>query len=154
MFPDWVEKYIGIPFLDEGRDPAVGMNCWSLFQHVCNVEGGMSVPDYNGPLWYGRTKSDPRGITAAMYDYAEQFVPVEPGDERMFDGILLRVGGFPTHCGVIIEPGYMLHVEVGSDSVIEAYRESMMWRTRVAGFYRYIGGEQDGHRREFDPPGG
>ncbi len=145
--PDWVAKYIGIPFSPEGRD-LEGMNCWSLFHHVLTVEGGLEVPEYPGPLWYGRTKSDPRGIVEAMTAYTEQFSPIEPGQEQPFDGILLRIGGFATHCGVVVKPGVMLHVEQGSDSIIEDYRESMMWRTRVAGFYRYTGRPKDGRGRQ------
>ena len=43
-----LKKYIGVPFLDGGRDPSVGLDCWGLFLLV-EKEFGISVPDFTIP---------------------------------------------------------------------------------------------------------
>lgn len=58
---------------------------------------------------------------------------VAPGDEREFDGLLMRER--PLHIGVVTTPGRTLHVERGRTSVIESYRASPL-RHRIVGFYR------------------
>lgn len=36
---------LGVPFLDGGRDPAVGLDCWGLVR-VAFSRAGISLPDY------------------------------------------------------------------------------------------------------------
>lgn len=134
--PPWVADYIGIPY-EPGASSAAACDCWGLFSLAYNAHSGRVLPPYGGPLWYSR-RTPGAPIGAAALEYAEKFVPVAPGSECLFDGVLFRMTGFPIHVGMVVEPGIMLHVQRGADSVIERYRDSMMWRHRIAGIYRHV----------------
>jgi hypothetical protein len=61
------------------------------------------------------------------------------GEERAFDGVLMRNGRSLSHIGLVVEPGRLLHVVEGSESRIERYTAPPV-SLRVAGFYRCRGG--------------
>ncbi|MBI3452417.1 MAG: peptidoglycan endopeptidase, partial [Rhodospirillales bacterium] len=43
-----------------------------------------------------------------------------------------------SHVGVVVAPGWMLHVETGIDAALERYREGA-WPHQTAGIYRWEG---------------
>lgn len=133
---DWLSQYVGIPYL-KGGDTIDGSDCWGLFNLVHRVQFGRALPPYEGPLWQAAA-TDKRALGSAAMAYASNFVPVAWGEERLGDGMLWSLGRYPTHLSMVIEPGRMLHIEEGCDSVIERY-PSMLWpQRRIAGLYRYV----------------
>ena len=43
----------------------------------------------------------------------------------------------PLHVGVVVAPGWLLHVEHATDSLLARYNEDQAIRRRVLGFWRH-----------------
>lgn len=138
--PAYVGNYIGAPYADQGSPPK-SFNCWQLFAHVQRCERGVMLPDYDGPVWVGRA-----GLVAmkeAAESFARLFTEIATGAEwlagkrveREGDAVLLRQQGAPIHIGLIVAPGWMLHVNKDIDGCVESLDEPH-WRNRIVGFYR------------------
>jgi hypothetical protein len=61
---------------------------------------------------------------------------IEPGQEQVFDVVLMREMGVIRHVGVVVQPGLLLHVQREGTSLIERYGHGPL-KHRVAGFYRF-----------------
>jgi cell wall-associated NlpC family hydrolase len=134
-FPEWVNRFTDIPFRYAGRD-FNGCDCWGLFQLVAREQFGIELPPYRGVSW--NPEGDDAAVARDAARHADRFTKVDPSDARAGDGLLLRVMGMPMHVGVVVCPGWMLHVETRCDSVLEQY-DAMHWKNRVLGIYRYTG---------------
>ncbi len=123
------DQYIGLPFVDHGRDRS-GVDCWGLVRLVLMEQFDITLGDY-----VYRDTFDQQAIPAAFAAGAIDWRRVEHGQAG--DVALLRVGGRPMHCGLVIEEGLMLHVESGlKGAFIEDYT-GPKWRNRIEGIYRY-----------------
>lgn len=131
--PSWVAEYVGIPFATYGRDRS-GIDCWGLFALVWKEKLGRELPPYDGAHFHEDCVV--RDIGRDALAYAGLFQPIEAGNERLGDGILIRVRGFPLHLAMVVAPGWMLHVEMHTDSCLSRYRD-FAWERRISGFYRY-----------------
>lgn len=141
--PAWTRRYIGIPFLDGGREREEGLDCWGLLWLVEREVFGTRVPSFAGD--YGDTQDHAR-IAALIEANLPGWLPVvEPGlesglccfgAERPGDGVLLRRRGRPLHVGVVVAPARMLHIEAGTASVLDRY-DGLKERHRVLGIYRH-----------------
>lgn len=134
-FPAWVNRFIDIPFKVGGRD-FDGCDCWGLFALVSREVCGVELPDYGGVVW--APEADDAAVARDAARHASLFAPVDPTHARAGDGLLLRMAGVPMHVGVVVCPGWMLHVEHGVGAVLEQY-DAMQWKRRVLGIYRYTG---------------
>lgn len=132
--PDWVSAYVGLPFKEGGRNRD-GLDCYGLLRLVINerFEGG--VPEYEGIAY--RPGEDRSLLAALMDERIRLWRPIAKGDEQPGDGVLLRVMGRPIHVGVVVAPGFMLHIEKNCDSVLERFTAGSRWERRVLGFYRH-----------------
>lgn len=133
--PDWVERYIGIPYVESGRDPAAdgGLDCWGLLVLIWREQYGVDLPIYDGPHW--AKGADRAAIAAAIRAEQERYLDVAPGTEREGDGILLRLLGQPLHVGLVVAPGWMIHTHETAAVCVERY-DGMAWARRVLGFRR------------------
>lgn len=125
----WPGRYVGIPFLDKGRDRA-GIDCWGLAKLIYQEELSIILPTFDG---YS-DGSDPSQIepltTMGLADLWE-----EVDNPREFDGIVIRLAGHPVHIGVMINPGEFIHSLKGRDVAIDRV-ENMIWKKRIHGIYR------------------
>lgn len=137
--PAWAARFVEVPYL-EGGSSYDGMDCWGLLERVWADVVGCPLPPYPGPReWRGAGRS----VAEAAEAYAARFIEVPEGQEREFDAVLITTGGRPAHVGVVTAPGWMLQMEEGSNVTFERYRPSLIWGTRIAGFYRFEpGGDQ------------
>jgi cell wall-associated NlpC family hydrolase len=125
-----VAKYVGIPFAEHGRTPS-GCDCWGLVRLFYYKEMGVLLPDL-GPLYRDTTDAD--GMRRV---YADQLGRWQPVDRPVAgDVALLNVAAGPVHVGVMVDVRRMLHVQRGTDAVIERV-DSLLWKNRVRGFFRY-----------------
>ena len=132
--PDWTGTYIGLPFKEGGRHRD-GLDCYGLLRLVINERFAGAVPEYEGIAY---RPGEDRGLLAALMDERIRlWRPIAKGDEQPGDGVLLRVMGRPIHVGVVVAPGFMLHVEQNCDSVLERFTAGSRWERRVLGFYRH-----------------
>ncbi len=131
--PKWVAGYIGIPF-KTGGTTREGCDCVGLVRMVWRERFGRDLPDYDGAHWSAEIEAS--SLREAAERYSRLFRRIEAGEERLGDGILIRMRGHPLHLAMVVTPGWMLHVETETDSCLTEYRTSA-WRNRLLGFYRF-----------------
>ena len=130
--PSWTARYVGIPYLESGRDRN-GLDCWGLVVLIWREQYGFDLPAYDGPHW--AKGADRAAIAAAIEAEQARYVEVPAGQEREGDGILLRMMGLPLHIGLVVTPGWMIHTHETAAVCIENYRGAA-WSRRVLGFRR------------------
>lgn len=131
----WVGDYIGLPFKEHGRDKS-GLDCWGLVRLIYAQQFGIMLPSlverYDSTL--------PRNalqLGALVTDIAKtDWIQIPQGQEREGDVIVLRYNRHPMHVGVVVDKGYMIHVEQGTDAAICCY-DSLRFRRSVTGLYRH-----------------
>ena len=130
--PSWVETYIGLPFKEHGRKRD-GVDCWGLVRLVLAAQFDIDLPAYMAGYASTEDAADiARLIRGEMGPWAET-LEARPGD-----AVLMRLRAQPCHVGVIVAPGWMLHVEDGIDSCLDRYNGAR-WSRRVVGLFRYQG---------------
>lgn len=126
----WVADYIGIPYLERGRDRA-GCDCWGLVRLVLEQQFQVSLPSLAGDY-----EAVDDALTQRLIDSTSAAVsakPVtapEPGDIAV-----LRVEGIPAHVGIVVGGGNLLHVRRGTESHVSRLASSVI-AARLEGFYR------------------
>ena len=130
--PIWAGRYIGLPFMDHGRDRS-GLDCWGLVRLALSEQFGIALPSFAKE--YSRATAV-KNISRLVERETRKWRRVEAGREQLGDVIVLRLRGAPVHVGLVLGDGQMLHVESGIDSAIERYR-GPRWADRISGFYRY-----------------
>lgn len=130
----WWNDYVGIPFVERGRD-ASGLDCWGLVKLAYEEIRGISLPSYE---WvYQDVEADAKDISGAIINQSAMFWHnVTAPTSREFDVIIMRMRGLPMHVGLVTKPRHMLHCIEGSGTVHECF-DSDKWRNRIVGFVRY-----------------
>jgi cell wall-associated NlpC family hydrolase len=139
MLPSWAGDYVGLPYVEQGRD-RIGCDCWGLVALVQREVFDREVPAYEALTW---PHGSPRSVTEAIGAFARAeaavtYDKVYGGTEVEGDIVLLRMRGQPLHVGVVLGGGMMLHTDETEGSCIETYK-GMMFGNRVLGFYRVRG---------------
>lgn len=132
MRDNWINRFIGIPFLPGGRSYD-GVDCWGLACLIYEDVFDIKLPDMNG---YEAGIACPRELEIFAEAERVKWDEVPAGNEQPGDVVLLRIAGCPCHVGIITSPGLMLHCEDGVGVVHEAY-DRLRWQKRVVGFYRW-----------------
>ncbi len=129
--PGWASQYVGTPFVEHGRDPAKGWDCWGLLCFVYREHLGIELPDFDGDY----ENTDDVAAIAALFDRGlSDWTDVPESEVLPFDGVLVLMLGRPSHCAVALGDGRMLHALHGSDTTILRLR-SHLWHP--TGFYRF-----------------
>jgi len=125
-------KYIGIPFKSCGRNYS-GIDCWGLlrlvYKEMLDITLSSYIDEYVDSFNYPV-------ISKVIVQHASEWIKVDHGTEQMFDVILLDLRGLPIHVGMVIVPGWMLHIKTKVNSCLERYNTTL-WNRRIRGFYRY-----------------
>lgn len=133
MIPPWAARYIGIPYVESGRD-GNGLDCWGLLVLIWREQYGIDLPFYDGPHWArGANRAE---IAEAIRAEQSRYVEVPVGAEKEGDGIVLRLAGHPLHVGLVLAPGWMIHTHESAAVCVESYI-GMTWARRVMGFWRH-----------------
>jgi len=151
--PAWARQYVGLPYRDFGRDRS-GVDCWGGARLVAREQFGLEVPSYVGAyagVGCGPTlaaAAERRALAALIAGEAAagwralwrraSGVPFAAAGEIPGDFLLMRQGGVPCHVGIVIAPGWMLHVERGLDMALDEYRRPHR-APSLEGVYRYGG---------------
>ena len=142
--PSWTAGYVGIPFLDLGRDRA-GCDCWGLVRLVIAEHSGVELPSL-ATSYGSEANADAVKETVEGERHSGTWQWIDAGDEQPFDVVEMsgaaRVPGSgwvfgPLHVGVVVTSGWLLHVERGTAAVLARYREDQAIRRRILGFWRY-----------------
>jgi hypothetical protein len=122
-------KYIGLPYKDNGRD-IDGIDCWGLvrlyYKEELNIDLPSYVDEYNGP-------SD-TNVTRAISLYKDSWNKTTT--PAAGDVVLFNIYGEPAHVGVYVGDNKFLHCREGRDSVVESLA-SVKWNKRLDGIYKY-----------------
>jgi cell wall-associated NlpC family hydrolase len=126
-----IADLIGIPFVDEGRDPATGLDCWGLFVLAQKCLGNI-VPDFKVSCF------NTEGITGFFEIARESWTPVEvpvPGD-----AVLMTLDPFMPnmiqHFGVYLGRGRFLHTLQKTHSHLSRI-DDRFYKNKIRGFYRW-----------------
>lgn len=136
MSPLWVERYIGIPFADEGFGFS-GSHCWGLVRLVLLTERRIDLPAY-GEISASDLLSASR--TMGAQSIAEPWLPVV-GPRSVFDVVLMRSrpdghGLMLGHVGIMVDGENLLHIEKHTDSVCVPIEHPSV-RHRLAATFRH-----------------
>jgi hypothetical protein len=134
--PAWAANYIGIPFLDRGRDRR-GADCWGLVRLVYAERLGIILPalTYSSLDQISETAAD----LVQERDESRRWQRLAMDETRIGDVHLFRASAVsPPHVGVAIARGSMLHTRKGSESCIERIDVPTL-RSRHDGVYRFVG---------------
>lgn len=132
MIANWAARYVGIPWLDGGRD-AQGCDCWGLLRLTYREVFGVDLPSHRAD--YG-SAADAREVAALLSASMPQWHPVPFGATDIGDGLLFRLLGEPCHVGVYVGDGRFLHVRPDVNACIE-YVLGAAWGRRYLGAYRH-----------------
>jgi len=126
----WYNKYVGIPYQDNGRTEA-GLDCWGLVRLVYKREYGIELPSFD-TQYLGS-----RDVDATSELLAQNRENWQPDLSRTIGSVVLfRVLGRESHVGIYIGNNKFLHARENHSSVIESLNSSM-WKDRVVGFFKY-----------------
>lgn len=123
---------IGTPFVDGGRDPRTGLDCWGLFRIVM-ARLGQSVPDYTISCF------DATEIgAAARRALATQWKKVDvatPGVGVVMD-LDPALPGLNQHFGVCVNDTYFIHTLIKTGCILSRVNDRF-WRLRIKGYYQW-----------------
>ena len=128
----WALRYVGLPFEDGGRGPAV-VDCWGLVLLAYRQEKNIVLPDY-GEI----SAQEARRISRATLDQQTHGPWRQVSEPQEFDVVVMRAPAHRLlcHIGVMISPHIVLHVERGSDTCLQNV-EDFSIRPRLSGFWRH-----------------
>ena len=127
----WAGKYVGIPFVDKGRDKN-GCDCYGLLRLIYLNEFDLDLPLYLDR--YDSTTDRDQIKRAVKADLFENWVQIQT--PRAGDGVLLRIMGQPIHVGVMFSQFAFLHTEKGINCCTQRV-DGPRWQKRVLGTYRH-----------------
>lgn len=120
---------LGTPFVHQGRQPGVGLDCVGVAIHALRA-CGYTVTDIPG---YGRT---PYGIALAEAIEAHEFLQRVP-DIAPGDILLMRFEREPQHIAIAGDEGTLIHAYEKVGRCVE-HRLDDLWFWRVLRIYRVI----------------
>ncbi len=130
---NWWNNYVGIPFAWNGSTRE-GASCWGLGCMVYSEVFGIRLPRHN------ELETQIEGGAETVADFASTGVSIPIEEAR--SGDVLHMWGMhrgkrrPTHCGIVTEPGLVLHAEEVVGSCISRYKGDNRFLQRVIGAYR------------------
>lgn len=117
---------IGVPFVDGGRDPAVGLDCWGLSTEVFR-RWGIELPDY-------RISCEAASLIDREFKEQIQFWRRCEGEIPVPALVVIRFAAYCDHTGVYIGQGRFIHTRKGIGVNIDRI-DSPAWAKRIEGFY-------------------
>lgn len=124
-----MNQYVGIPYKAGGRGYD-GCDCYGLVRLVLKEQFGKDMPEYGDCISHGSDES--HRLISDHLPLVDAFRPDVP---RAGDVVVLKIRGLPSHVGVYLGGGKMLHTLAEHDSAIESV-DSPKWVKRIEGYYR------------------
>lgn len=121
-----IDDLIGLPFIDGGRDPAAGLDCWGLSTEVFR-RYGIELPDYKISC------EDTSRIHSEINEQRPFWRRCE-GEIPVPALVVIRFAIYCDHTGVYIGQGRFIHtykeIGVSIDRI-----DNPAWAKRIEGFY-------------------
>lgn len=138
--PVWAARFLGIPFVDMGRDEN-GCDCWGLVRLVMRDRAGIALMAYEtvSEADYGAVTSEIEQAKAGP-----EWTAVASGEQRALDVVEMSmpvkhdrtISFLPLHVGVLISHFWMLHTETATGSRLSLISDSHI-RPRILGYWRH-----------------
>jgi cell wall-associated NlpC family hydrolase len=131
---DWVNQYIGIPWLEHGRT-VDGCDCYGLVRLVLSRHFNIHLDAHD--QFYESVKQDKHSIASVIQEQLQlnwhklNDEPVQAGDL-----VLLKITQPPHHVGVMIDKKNFLNVRQKCLAVVESL-DDFIWQHRLIGIYRH-----------------
>ena len=127
---DWVKKYIGIPFVSNGRTKE-GCDCYGLVRLVLRNEYGVELPELSDDY------ADALNVRETARLFAER-LPAIAGEKiagpQEGAVAVITEHGVAAHIGIVAGGGYILHTGVKTGSVCQRETHPGL-RGRIEGYY-------------------
>lgn len=138
----WADKYIGLPFADNGRDRN-GLDCWGLYRLMVLELTGVTLPLFDTVDAADRTLVRETMTFQAGMGRVWIHVPLDLAQN--FDCVLMRtvyylgpndgpLSSGAIHVGCFVEPRQILHIEKRHDAVLQPVSAL---KDRISGVYRH-----------------
>lgn len=134
MSKAWLEKFIGVPFVDGGRELR-GCDCWGLVMLVF-AEYGVSLPDYRISCF--QSAAIHAQIERARVEWRRLPEPAEPSLVVFKSTNPKARQGMTDHLGVYVGGGMMLHTLIKQQAHLDRISHPF-WARKIEGFYEYVG---------------
>lgn len=122
-----INDLIGVPFIDRGRDPRVGLDCWGLVLEVYR-RAGIELADYQICCEDASRIGVEIDTQRSAWSRIEAPLPVPAL-------VVMRLGSpYCNHTGIHIGGGRFIHTRSGVGVNIDRI-DSVNWRHRIEGFY-------------------
>ena len=120
------EQYVGLPY----EKP---LGCFRLVQRIYKEQFDVNMPDFVEGLDDTDYLAKAKVFKKAL---GENCIEVHTPKEG--DIIVFKDRNHPSHIGIVLQNKLMIHApNVNETTRIERYN-SLLWRNRIEGFYRYI----------------
>jgi len=131
MLCSWVAKYIGIPFVSNGRTPE-GCDCYGLVRLVLRNEYGVNLPELSDNY------TDALNVKETARLFAENLPvlaaeKISGPEEKAV--VVITEHGVAAHIGIVAGSGFILHTGVKTGSVCQRSTHPGL-RGRIEGYYR------------------
>lgn len=138
--PDgWLDQYIGLPWKAGGRELRGGIDCWGLARLVLREEAGIELPSWEEERGARSGSCRERSRVLTKYKNARFFIPLPPGEERVFDLAGFFLGADLWHVGILVKPPHtILHIEDASGSQCEDWNLRPDLRRQFGGYWRAL----------------
>lgn len=120
---------IGVPFLDGGRDPAIGLDCYGLVKEVFKRQG-INLPEFHICC------EDFTNIDKEIGKQRELWIRCDDKNPPIPSLVVMRFNQavFCNHTGVYIGNGMFIHTRQKIGVNIEAV-DSIIWKRKIEGYY-------------------
>jgi len=128
---DWVKKYVGIPFVSNGRTME-GCDCYGLVRLILRNEYNIELPELSNNY------EDAQNIreTAKLFAEHRPVLAAEKLSKPQEKALaVITEQGSPCHVGIAAGGGYILHTGAKTGSVCQRETHPGL-RGRIEGYYR------------------
>ena len=126
----WVGKYIGIPFVSNGRT-MTGCDCYGLVRLVLRNEYGIELPELSNNYNDAQNLKE----TARLFEDYRPVILAEkllkPQEKAL---VVITEHGVAAHVGIAAGNGYVLHTGVKTGSICQKESHPGI-RSRIEGYY-------------------
>ena len=126
----WVKKYVGIPFVSNGRTPE-GCDCYGLIRLVLQNEYGIILPELSDDYTNALNVEQTAKLFAQHLPVIASVKLKEPRESAV---VVLTERGKPSHVGIVAGNGYILHTGAKTGSVCQRSTHPGL-RGRIEGYY-------------------
>ncbi len=138
MRPTWVTQYLTIPFREKGRTHE-GVDCYGLVRLIYQEQRQIELPSYTEDYTTTEDAEVIRGLVSG--EVASRWQEIARAEASLFDGLIFRILGRPTHFGMVLDPPWFLHAakldrRVSGKVWLERW-DTRAWEHRLLGVVRW-----------------